>query len=347
MSYKGMTLMPQRRVKRILERRRDGTPRMKAAPLLSRPMRVVVRLQPNSEAGEELLFLGALEELKRRHDRIDLEYVTSNLQVAALLKGNWFLKTVTYLQDHREFDEVVGEDFSVTLFEPDPQAAAIAEEDRFKTNFQAEVEAKQYLQQMYQDQGMKDLVVEMPVYHFQAKWSKTNAYLWTVSDRLGIHVDIPFEAIPPYGEVPKEIRRKSLAAAGKEHITSQPFGIYDVRGEQNEIVLAGVIGKTLDPLRMFSVQELEKAVGSDISLQMGVFQSPNCEFVVAPVGDLLYAAWAAGVPNILTIYQGANPNWDGVHPVNGLPMYRDHFEDDKLPQAFYQNLKYMVDKANE
>jgi hypothetical protein len=347
MSYSRVgQLLPKRRIKRMAERRQQNSQTMKDAPRLGKPMRVVLRLRPGSEAGEELFFLGALQELKRLHDRISLEYVTTNPQVAKLLKGNWFLKAVHCIRSQEYFEEIVGTDFSITLFDPDPQAAAIAEEDRFKTAYQSDLEAKQFLQQMYQERGMKDLVVDMPAYHFQPRWCKSNAYLWSVVDRLGLQVAIPFQPIVPYGDVPQSIRREALALAAKERIISQPFAIYDVRGEVNETVLAAVIGKALYPIRVFSMQELQKAVGDDVAMQMGVLQSPNCQFVVAPVGDFLYGAWAAGVPSIMALYQGANYSWDGVHPQNEFPLQRDQYDDDSLPQALYQGLVYLGQKAN-
>src|SRR6266566_5186346 len=94
MGYKTGMPMPIRRIRRMHERHMLGTKRMSIAPTQGRPMRVVVRAQPNMEAGEELLLLGALEELKRSHDRIDLEYCTERVEIVDLLKGNWFLRKV-------------------------------------------------------------------------------------------------------------------------------------------------------------------------------------------------------------------------------------------------------------
>jgi hypothetical protein len=82
--------------------------------------------------------------------------------------------------------------------------------------------------------------------------------------------------------------------------------------------------------------------------------------VVAPVGPLLYSAWGAGVPHVLTMYSGNNPDWDGIHAadrrpsrsvratINNFPLNRDQFDDEKLPQAFtaaLQFLKGQIDAA--
>lgn len=357
MSYRVVNLLPIRQVRRKIDRQRNGKARLRTAPLLGSPMRVVFRPYPGASEGEELLMLGALETLKKLHDRIDLVYVSPSKNVVRMLKGNWFLKEVYQCVSTLMFEEIVGDDFSITLFDPDPEVAAIAEEERYRTIHQREVEFKTAIKQMYDDKGMKDLVVDIPEYRFQRRWNRSNAYLWTVSDKLGLQINIPFDAIIPFGHLSARAKRDVLIAAAKDRITSQPFGVFDFRDEQNEMVFAGVVGKVIDPIRMFSIQEIEKAVGTDYTSIYAVLQSEQCQWVVAPVGDLLYAAWAANVPNILTMYQGANPTWDGIAPVdydkgrraftNGLPFQRDSYSDEDLPGALYQGLSYMVERANE
>lgn len=341
MSYRVANILPVRRVRRMIERQRYGTTRSKISPILASPQRVVIRLQSGVEPGEELLLLGAIRRLKTLHDRINLEYCTESQEIFEVLKGNWFLRKTHLISSDSSWDELVGDDFGLILFDPDPQASSIMEESFYKSRYEAELASKTAQQQDYIERGMKDLLIEMPTYNFHSRWNKTNAYLWDMVDRLGLQVTLPIGVVSPYGEVNKEIRRNSQALAARAHITDTPFGIYDFRGEVNEIVLVGVTGKALDPIRLFSIQEVIKEVGGGIDSLLGVLSSHNCQFVAAPVGDLLVAAWAADVKNILTMYTGSNPMWDAAHPANGNYLGRDSYEDDQLPQAIYQSLIYM------
>ncbi|HYT44657.1 MAG TPA: hypothetical protein VEP90_20165, partial [Methylomirabilota bacterium] len=359
MGYKTGMPMPIRRIRRMHERHMLGTKRMSIAPTQGRPMRVVVRAQPNMEAGEELLLLGALEELKRSHDRIDLEYCTERVEIVDLLKGNWFLRKVHIVLHNPtmksgipieglvtsdrswkvdQWDDVVGEDYGFTAFEPDPQAAVIAEEDRYRIIHQAEVDQKTFIWESYQARGMKDIVKEEVPYNFQPRWHKINAYLWSLSDRLGIQIDIPFSPIFPYGEINKNIRKRVQPLIAKSHITDSPFGIYDLRNETDEIGLVGIAGKMLHPINMVSIQVVEKELGSDkimggldVDTLLCLLQHNNCKFVIAPVGNLLYSAWAAGVDNVLFLYTGVNHFWDGVQAKNSYAILRDRYEDTDLP----------------
>lgn len=369
MSYKTGTLIPVRRIRRMNERHVLGTKRTTLAPLQSRPMRVVVRAQPNIDAGEELLLLGALEELKRGHDRIDLEYCTERLEIVEILKGNWFLRKVhlslhnpipkngtfpvefIVSKDHswkvEQWDDVIGDDYGFTAFEPDPQASVIAEEDRYRIIHQAEVDQKTRIWESYQARGMKDIVLEDVPYNFQSRWHKTNSYLWSLADRLGIQIDVPFSPIQPYGDVNKSVRKRSQLLISKSHITDSPFCIYDLRNESDEITLVGVAGKMLHPINLVSMQVVEKEIGTSVDKLLCLLQSQNCKFVIAPVGDLLYSAWAAGVDNVLNFYTGSNFLWDGVQTANSYAVLRDRYEEEHLPGVLQQSLRYMLERMKE
>ena len=325
---------------------------MSSAPLLSRPTRVVVGPQPGIEEGEELVLLGAIRELKTQHDRIDLEYVTYNPEIFRLLKGNWFLRHVHLQQplsfpevDYQlGFDDIVGNDFGLFVFEPDPQAAAIAEESKYKANFDAEVAQKTRIWESYQERGMKDIVNDLPVYNFQPQWHKSNGYLWSLADKLGVQVDVPFQAIAPYGELSSKVARAAQVAAAKAHFTDAPFAVFDFQNEETEIILAGVLGKALDPIKVFSLQALQKELGSGLTGILAVMMHRNCEYAVGPVGNFLYTAWAAGVPNILNLYTGNNWRWDGAAAHNTFPLAREQYDDERLPSAVYQGLMLLQER---
>lgn len=324
-----------------------GTKRMKLAPPSTVANRVVVRLAPGSSPEEELLLLGALRELKVGHDAIKLEYVTDSLEVFDYLKSAWFLNGFHLIHTVDQFDDLVGLDFGVTVFEPDPSAAEIAEKVRYEAAFERETASKQALQQSYIDRGMKDLIVDMPVYNFHPRWHKTNAYLWSLSDELGITLDIPFAPIAPFYGTNKYIRDSVRKGLSKASINSRPFAIYDLRGEINEVSLAATVAKALEGYNTVSIQAIEKAVGSGLGSLLSVMSDTHCGFVVAPVGDVLYTAWAAGINNILCLYTGSRYTWDGADADNYMPLERDKYDDIKLPEAISKSIEFMLERLNE
>lgn len=323
---------------------------MGSAPLLSRPTRVVLGCPPGAEEGEELLILGAIKELKSQHDRVDLEYVTSSQAIYTLLKNSWFLHQVHLLSVDADwqlaFDDVVGNDFGLCIFEPDPQAAAIAEEYNYKAGFDQEVAQKTKIWEAYQAKGMKDIVKDLPVYNFNAQWHKSNGYLWSIADKLGIQVDVPFRTITPYGEITAKSARSAQCLASKAHLTDTPFGVFDFHEETLDMVLAGVLGKVMHPVKMVSLQSLQKEIGTDLIQLLGVLSHKNCEFVAGPVGSFLFAAWAAGVPSIFNLYRGSNWRWDGVNAYNCFPLAVDQYDDERLPSAVYQGLVLLKERLN-
>jgi hypothetical protein len=346
-----------RRVRRKLERMYKPKPRMKTAPPLTRSTRVVVRAEPGCAEEEELLLLGALRELKLRYDKIDLEYVTEFDGIYNLLPTAWFLKRSHFTQPDRDYDpfeEIVRNDFALTLFEPDPQAAEIAEKDLYEKGYEIELEKIRVQQEAYDKAGMKDVKVPVPPHHFQPQWNKGNAYLWTMADQLGLEIDIPTEPFPPYGEVSRPLQKRTRRALSQAHMGNRPFAVYDLQSEAEEITLAGALGAVMrDRYELISIQALQKVVGTELDALLAVLSDDFCQLVVAPVGPVLYAAWGAGVPNIFTMYSGNNPNWDSVHAaekrpsrthratVNNFPLNRDQFDDEQLPQAFTAGLQFL------
>ncbi len=295
--------------------------------------RLALTIQPTEflSREEELFLLAALQSLQKQRGGLDLEYRTRRPEILSLVENAWFLRRSSLLGK-----EVPGE-VLVEVDEPDPQALAEAEQAVYEESYAAQVAKLQAYEAQMQAQGVTDVKVQYPLHQFVPTWGKAHGYLWNLTQALGISVPIP-EHLPPYGELPTRLRRQAARDLMKARLTDQPFVIYDLDAEPGKYGLVAALSQAFPGVRLLSVAELKRSVqeSTELALLLTVFQAATCRAAVGPVGPTLTAAWAAGLPHTLTLYQGANWDWDGIHTQNSLPLDRDRFPDAELPQVLAQ-----------
>jgi hypothetical protein len=340
----------ERRLSRA-NRRADTAPSQTAA------QKVVIRLDPDvATVEEELCLLGALEALKQQHDKVQLVYAYRNKEIGAAIRNRWFLKDAAICSCEETFDRLVGTAFGLTVAEPDPEAAFKAEQEIYEVDYQRRLAEVQGRQAAAQQAGVKDLVIPEPDHFFHPRWHRTNGYLWQVSEELGLLTKLPTEPIAPYSAFSQDLVREVLRPLQKAKLTAKPFVLFDFSAEADILALMKSLGEALPGYELVSLQELTRVIGNDaVSLTAALSQKshrnadgkvlPVCRYAVGPVGPMLTAAWAAGVPNILCLYSGANFQWDGLHAPNTFSVARDRLTDEQMPQSLIQALSFLTDKA--
>jgi hypothetical protein len=159
----------QREVLRRMRQLQPKTGRVAARTVVTNAtaIRAIFRLEEGLPFTDELLLLSALEELKRQHNNIRLEYVTRNMDVYSLLKSGWFLKAAHQTADDGSFNEIVGRDYGFTVDEGmAPEDCLQAEQAIYDRHHEALVAERQAQQKGPHDAGMKDLRIPIPDYMF-------------------------------------------------------------------------------------------------------------------------------------------------------------------------------------
>lgn len=322
---------------------RSPAPRARATP-------VYVRNSPGSPITEELYLLAALEAVAHTETELRFAFGTPSLELVAQLQNAWFLEEVKLLAGEADWTAWHGGAIALTLPEPDPQEALAAEAALYDAWHAAETGKIQRQQAAINAAGVKDLVLPLPEHRYQSGWHKTNGYMWSLGDYLGTPVGVPPMALPPYGELPRKREREYLRQFQKAGLTRRGFLIYDLEAESNPFALLGAMGSSFGETNWVSVGEVGSALGVTadavpVDALIALCGHPNAWFAVGPVGKLTTAAWAAGLPNILELYSGANPSWDGTQGPNALRIERDRVPAEQFGTALAQAAQLLVARA--
>jgi hypothetical protein len=334
----------RRQIQKQVAREQKGS---RAAALPSNSgIRTVIRVEPGTPVEEELLLLGALERLKCDYPAIRLEYATGRAEIARLLSPcPWFLKASHPIPAEESFARIVGNDFGLTLEEPDPEASHQAELAIYDRKHQAEVAKLQAHQQAAWDAGVKDLKVPIPEHNFHPRWHKSTGYYWQVVDQLGLPLEAPREPMSPYCIVPKSLEKETAQILREARLLTKSAVICDFTGEPAPVALLGAVAHVLPGLEIITRTELA-AIGIDtIDRELAVLSHSNVRYLIAPVNRFLVTGWAAGVPNVLQVYTGGNPGWDGAHNRNNYVIARDRFTNDGIVNGLTTGLAILADKA--
>lgn len=318
-----------------------------AAPSRTAAQRVVIRLDPDvATPEEELYLLGALELLKRQFDQVQFVYAYANKEIGPAIRNRWFLKDSALCGgDNRFFDFLVGTDFGLTITEPDPLAAHQAEEAIYERQYQRRLAEVEELRRTDALGGLKDMVRPEPEHYFHPRWHKTNGYFWQVADALGFVPDVPQEPIAPFGAFSQTCCPGVYRSLQKARLFTRPSVVFDFSAENEILPMMAALGQSLPGYELVALQELARAIPADlVSLTSACFHE-NCNYVVGPGGPLTTAAWAAGVPNILLLYRGANSQWDGVHPLNPFTVSRDRLTDPQMADTIAHAMGFLTSRA--
>jgi hypothetical protein len=304
---------------------------------------VHVRPEPGASVAEELLLLAALEQFKRHADTVSLTYAAQNEEIIPLLTRRWFLADSYLCRSEAAWEEFSSQAIGVTVPEPDPLEAVQAEQALYEAAFSRETQRIEQQQQAILQAGMKDLILPKPEYGFQPRWHKSNAYVWALADLLGTMVPVPDEPLAPFWEAPRALLGERQRALKKAGFLKRPFLVYDLAGLAQPfaamVQLADVMGSAVT---MLAAAEIRSAVGDDIATWLSLFSQPQALFAVANSGKLLTAAWAANVPGLIELYDGAHPAWDGAQGPGVFRIEQDRYTPEQQAPALNQAAQLML-----
>lgn len=330
--------------------RASAIPQMgKPAAPVKRSTRVLIRPDELLPLHTELLLIAALEELKRQHDHLRIEYGTYREALIPLLKGRWFLSQVHGIWSERLFqDSVVRDSPLVTITEPEPEAALAEEERRYSRWHSLQLSRYQQLLGEITRLNMRDTRPEPPpAYQFRPSWHQSQALLWQLGEELGLDVDIPAAAIAPFHDFPGKVLQNLRGELTQRGYFNKPFLIYDLECEGEPIALVSTLSQAWPNVRLLSLHQVrqlcvelerptETSDGLDPAVLHLLLSDPNCVTALGPVGPLTYlAGTVAGLP-VVQLYLGSNPQWDGAMSPTTFLLDRNRTQAEHLPQLFIQ-----------
>lgn len=306
------------------------------------PIRIVIRPGEEISFSEELLALGAVRELKRQHTQLNLTYCTSNEEIYRLLQNRWFLSELYMVTSDEFFDEVVGDDIPLVYSVPETSVVEAAERKRYDEWFEKETDEKHRQQKAAIEKGIKDFKAQFPAHNFIPKWHKSNAFLWYLADEMGLPIDVPGEAVTPFGEIPSKLMESYRKKLHKSRLLDKPFVVFEFGETDNELVLASALDPLFPDCRMISRKEIDRATGGDVVGLLSALTHSNCCYVVGPNGVLTTAAWAAGIEAVMELYEGSNPTWDGCQSKHSFYMNWSQISDEEKPRNLTAYATYHI-----
>ena len=321
--------------------------------------RVSVRVEEHTSLADELMVLSAIRELKRQHPAADFDYITARADLYQVLRNQWFLKSSILLGAGEEIPEALRTNIEITLTEPDPFEALETEKSLYETTHQNAVARAEATQQHYQDQGMKDIQVPIPEYNFQSRWHKSTAYLWNLSDQLGLPTKLPEECLAPFGALPSRVLKSTRQQIKQAMMFDRPFVICDFINETTGVQIFQALKSAIPEAALISMQQVEVMLDTRLTTLLTLFRDEKCLGIVATAGSNLQVAWAALVdhkahhkdpmirtckkPYVIEIYQGQNSRWDGILLQTAYTVMRDGLQDEDVPRAVYTGMMYLKD----
>lgn len=305
--------------------------RMKPLPPVATALRVLVQPDEFFTLEVELELLAALAELRRQQPQVKLSYQSQTPALQPYLKQAWFLDRLSPSQEATAF--------RLEVSEPDPLAATQEEERQARLAYTRQVEYYQYQLRLIEQLGLQDMRPEPPGdYHFMPRWHRTQGFLWQLADQLGLEVEIPGQPLTPFLPLSQNNSRSLQAKLGQEKLTQQKFWVYNLE-PATEAEMLQQLQLFFPQARLISQAEVEALHPEDsLTALLGLLRHPNCVGTLGPVGSLTGAAWAAGVPYQVLLYQGSNYGWDGVQSPGVLSLDRGRFTDEQLPLVLREAL---------
>lgn len=349
----GGKLPSRRATKKGARHRGDNGAGMKPFPA-AQPLHVLA-LPQEASLTEELLFLGALAQLKDQHPSLKVAYATENLAVYEMLEKAWFLADRHFMTTLRpgfrraavelEQPELAGVGGTEAARErlhvqeigtPDlaryrelEQQSARSRYDHVEQLYKFQREMREKNPEMAAQFGLLELP-ELPEFNFAAQWNLATGYLLAIVELLGLKITAPGEPILPWIGMPKHVLRQTTRDLENDIDLDGPFGVFDFTTEattetelEGQEVLLAILDRIYPGFHWIAAHET-----AEIILRYGarglsaLIQHPNCRIALGPQGSLTQAAWAAKLPTVL-LYSGDKFAWDAPQGEAMIAIQRD------------------------